>query len=152
MIVNPNSLRSGQSPLLGPILCFGFLTATLTFAAWYLTHFPGVSLSPWISGVILLGVMWGGMTVAGISVGAGRAWKVGLGAGLLCALLDLLVLGAFLVESPTGDKPAPGLSGLRPEAVLFLPGCLALGSVLGLLAAWFAGRVEQTVRRQGVTV
>jgi hypothetical protein len=152
MIQNQSAVPNGQSPLAGPILCFGFLTATLMFCAWYLTHFPGVSLPPWAVGVILLIVLWVGMTAAGIVVGAGRAWKVGLGAGLLCSLLDLLVLGSYLVEPADGSTPAPGISGLALENLIYVPGFLAVGGGVGLVAAWLAGRIERTVRGEGVTV
>jgi cytochrome c oxidase assembly protein subunit 15 len=96
--------------------------------------------------------MWVVMTAAGIADGLRRAVKVGLGAGLLCSLLNLLVLGSFLVEQKTDGAPAPGFSGLRPDAYLFVPGFLALGAVVGVLAATIAGRIERTVRGQGVTV
>jgi heme A synthase len=132
------------APRIGPALCFGFLTAVLMWCVWFITHLPGLRLPSAPTAIALLATLWAGMTACGIAVGRERAPTVGAGAGLICSLLNLLILGAFLAE-PAGEE------SLRPAAPLMAGGFLLLGGIVGLAAAWSGAKLTRSVQRQGTT-
>ncbi|MBX3386870.1 MAG: COX15/CtaA family protein [Phycisphaeraceae bacterium] len=75
-------------------------------------------------------------------VGQPKPWLTCGVAGLLTALLTLLILGALLVEQPTVDgAPLPGSQGLRPNAPALMAGFVGLGVAIGLLGCAIASTV-----------
>lgn len=133
--------ESSRSALAGPVVCFGFLTAVAMWCAAFVAHFPGLDLPGSLGGPAVLGV-W---LVAAILVGRGapreRALAIGTLAGMLAALLGVLILGSMLVEQPTGTIPAPGASGLTLTAMLRGAGFVALGGVIGAAGGAVGSRV-----------
>lgn len=109
----------------------------------YLTHLPGFNVPGSIAGPLLLGCMLTGSVAVGRAVGARAAWRVGTLSGVAAAVVNLLVLGAFLAEPP--EDGAAG-SSLRPGAGLLVLGFLALGAAIGAGGGWLGGALS---RREG---
>ncbi|MCH8269826.1 MAG: COX15/CtaA family protein [Planctomycetes bacterium] len=127
-------------------LTLGFLSSVLMWCAWFLTHLPGHHAPAAVTGVLLLVVMSAVLARAGLAT-SHRPWLVGLLAGLTCGLVNLLLLGSVLVEQPTSTANlSPGTSGIRPDAVILVPGFLLLCSVLGAIAAAAGSRLARTGR------
>jgi len=118
----------------------GFLTATLMWVVWFLTHLPALSLPAAATGPTLLATMLVGTGIVGVWTGRRLGAPVGLGAGIVASMLNLLILGAFLVEpAQTGAGPDAAGSELRPNAALIVMGFLALGAVSGLVGGIVGG-------------
>jgi heme a synthase len=128
----PSSFRPG--------LVYGFAAVVLMWCAWFATHIPGVGVSvPAAAALILAGLLLaaalGGWSMARGGAAA-NAWKVGLIAGVVSSLVNLVVMGSYLVEQAApGQAPAEGASGLKPGAILYIPGFLALGAIVGAIGA-----------------
>lgn len=128
-----------QASLFGPITTGGFATALVLWTAWFITHLPWTNLPESTSIPVLL-ILWAlCLAVVGWSIGgpAGvpkNGWKVGLGAGLVSALVGLLVLGSKLTESDAAAHASQSAAQLKPGAPLIIAGFLTTGAVLGTLA------------------
>ncbi|MCC6426702.1 MAG: COX15/CtaA family protein [Phycisphaerales bacterium] len=121
-----------------PAIVYGFATVVAMWCVWLLTHIPGLNISPAITGGSLLATLLLGTLIAGWSIARGGAahigWQVGASAGLLCSLINLLVLGSYIAEqAKPGSKPAEGFTGLSPSALLYIPGFLLAGAVIGAI-------------------
>lgn len=128
---------------LAPAVAGGFALALTVWTAWLITHLPwmgdalGITerhavptiLAAWFLASLLLGR----------AVGLRRAWRVGPLAGLISALVGLLILGSRLTEIPAdaADAAADPLvsSRLIPNAGLIALGFLGLGALIGTLGA-----------------
>lgn len=123
--------------LLGPILTGGFGTAVLMWVAWYLTHIPGLDLSPARVALAMMAALIVGTGYAGFLSGRRIAGRVGLGAGALAGALDVLVLLANVVS-----QPSEGEAGrIPPSAGLFVPAFLVACALAGSLSAFVAARI-----------
>lgn len=124
----PSSVRNA----IAPAVTLGTFAAVFMWCVWYLTHLPAVASWNLPVAVLILAAMAGALAQVPAMTTHVRPWLVGLIAGGFCGMLNLLVLGAYLAE-PASDvaSPSPGAEGLRPGAVLFVPGFLVLMSVLG---------------------
>lgn len=134
--------------LWGPILTGGFASALALWTAWFITHLPLTRLAESTSIPILLGVWVVSLTVVGWSIGgpAGRlrdGWKVGLGAGLVSALVGLLVLFTKLTESTAAAHASQTAAQLKPNAGLIAMGFLATGSALGAVCGFAGARLRR---------
>jgi len=143
-----------KTGLFGAALTFGFGTAVAMWCVWWVAHVPAVSAPAAVTGPILLATMLAGMGMAGRAVGPGRAWRVGMGAGLIAAALDLLVVLGFVAKPPSdGYAPAPGFEGLTTDSILAVLGFMALGGISGVLGgtigATLGGRSVQIHARSG---
>lgn len=115
-------------PVLAPALVAGFSAAIGLWVVWFVTHLPWLSIPERFS-VPALVACWGlAFVCAGANLGRARGWKVGGVAGLVSALLGLLVLGSKL--RPPVESGAPG--DLYPSAPMIAAGFLGLGLVLGV--------------------
>ncbi len=131
---SPHPIRSG------PILVYGLASVVAMWCAWLLTHIPGLSTDPRAVTLSLVGTLALVTCLAGWSVARGGAarigWQVGAGAGGLASAINLLILASYLVEqAKPGSKPAEGMSGLSPSALIYIPGFLLGGVVVGALFA-----------------
>ncbi len=126
-----STLPAPQPHAVGPAAVIGLGTAAAMWTGAFLSHVPGLALPPAAVGVGLLIVQLAGMALGVRSDGRVR---VGLAAGLVCGLANLLVVGSLLSE-----KAAPGLEGLREHAWAYAAGWLGLSVFLGDLGA-VAGR------------
>jgi len=133
-------------PILGPALTLGFLASVLMWVVWFFTHLPGVGLPSAASGVLLLIVMASVLGAGGAIIGRPRALRVGLASGLVSSLVNLMVLGSFLVEQPaTTAEVAPGAGGVKPSAPVIVLGFLVLGGAVGMIAAVLGSRIAPPI-------
>lgn len=108
------------------ILAVGFGATVTMWAAGYAGRIPPAVAPSWVLGLVMLGCLVGGGFVVG-RWGSGR-WTRGAAAGALSALLNLLILGSVLSSSD-------GVNRLHPSALVWVPGSIALGALLGALGA-----------------
>jgi len=113
-----------------PALVCGFATAAAMWIVWLATHLPELTAPGPVSAIALMTVLLGGMILTGRAVGPDRAIRVGLLAGLIASLVNLLLLGTVLTQAnpPTADEVA----SIRPGAAGMALGFLALGGFMGL--------------------
>jgi cytochrome c oxidase assembly protein subunit 15 len=102
------------------VLTVGFGTTVAMWAVGYAGRLPGLLLpSPLILLLLLLCLIGGGLYL-------GRAtrqgWWTGAAAGLVCGLLNLLVLGSFLGGAEPGQ--------VVPSALWWVPGSILVSAVL----------------------
>ena len=141
-----NAHTNQTTNIIRAALTLGFLSSVLMWCAWFLTHLPGHHAPPAVTGVLLLVVMAAVLGQAGRATPR-RPWLLGLLAGLTCALVNLLLLGSLLVEQPTStENLSPGTSGIRPDAIILVPGFLLLCSALGAIAGAAGSRLPRPGR------
>lgn len=134
-----------RNSLWGPILTGGFATALVLWTTWFVTHLPWTGIAESTSIPVLL-IVWAiALAVVGWSAGgpAGvpkNGWKVGLGAGVLSALIGLLVLGTKITESTSAAHATQAASQLKPGAAMIVAGFLATGAVLGAVFGFLGAR------------
>lgn len=133
---------------LGAILTLGFGIAVSVWVAAFIAHLPWLDLPANVAGPVVLAVWLAAAVVGARSLGAARErWLVCVGAGVLTALLTLLIFNSLLVEQPAIDQaPKPGASGLRPNAALLMAGFVALGAGIGAAGCLIAGRRAVSAR------
>jgi len=129
--------------LIWPGVVVGFMAAIAMWLVWYPLHLPGLRVPPVIAGPLLLAVL-----VVVISQGTRRAGRravaVGLLAGLVSSLVNLLLLGNQLTEA--GATPADAENAkLRPDAALIVAGFVALSLVAGLIGGFIGKRRGERV-------
>jgi cytochrome c oxidase assembly protein subunit 15 len=112
------------------ILAIGFGTAVVMWAIGYICRIPPALTPSWLLLLLLLAAQFLGGFVAGRTTSAG--WRGGLLCGGLTALINLLVLGSLL--GGRGSRPAV------PDAILWIPGSIIAGMVLGAAGAALSGR------------
>jgi len=124
--------------LAGRILVTGFAATVAMWVVSFVTHLPGINLSPTIAGPIVLAALVIVAFMQGRRTGTiAQAAGLGLGGGLVAGLVTLLILGSYLVKQPTGETPAPGAEGLKPDAAMAALGFIGACGVLGLIGAVF---------------
>jgi cytochrome c oxidase assembly protein subunit 15 len=136
------AVSTGASAALGPGVAGGFRLAAIVWVVWFVTHLP------WLSEAFGLGeqhsipaiiVAWLlGACLLGRSVSLRLAPTAGLLAGLISALVGLLILGSRLTEVPVvaeaTDSPTPMVaSQLVPNAGLIALGFIGLGAFVGVV-------------------
>jgi len=121
-VIAMNSLLFAPPRERGSVLALGFGTTVAMWGAGYLLRLPWVSAPSWLVGLVLLALLAAGGLLAGRY--AAQGWRTGAAAGLLTMTLNMLVLGSLLA---TGEGP----NRLRPGAVIWLPGALLAGALLG---------------------
>lgn len=127
----------------------GFGVALALWCAAFLAHLPWIDLPGRVAGPLLLVVWLMAAIAAGRCLPRPRAALLGGAAGVVTALLCLLILGSALVEQPRGTDPAPGASGLRPGMLGYVPAFLALGAAIGALGAVLGSRFQRDERPGG---
>ncbi len=108
----------------------GFGMAVSMWAVAYVCRLPALMAPPWLVLTLLLAaVVWWGMS-AGRWTGDG--WGAGARAGLVAAILNMLILGSLL----TSGGPGTG----TPSALLWAPGSLLAVAGLAAIAAGIGSR------------
>ncbi len=131
-------MEKNLTGLIQPALVTGFGTAVGMWSVWYILHLPGVNAPIFLSslllgGVLILGCALGAMGVPGRQAGV----TVGLFAGFIAALVNLLLLGSKVVTQPTStESMAEHANQLRPDAPLIVLGFLGLSAAIGALAGF----------------
>ncbi|TVQ63437.1 MAG: hypothetical protein EA378_01805 [Phycisphaerales bacterium] len=133
---------AARNPLFGQWLAHGFAGAVALWAVWFITHLPAVRLAPSVAGPILLATLALVLAMGVRGCGAQRGWRIGIGAGLVAALVNLLILGSKLAEQPSGLAEAEAIGRLRPGAGLAALGFLALSGAIGAAAGAVGGSIR----------
>lgn len=115
---------------------FGFGTAAAMWFAGFVTHLPAVRPAPAVIAVLLLAVQCAGAYLAGRAAGPARAWKLGVSAGVITGLINLLIIGS-VVASDTHD------SGLRPGWPIIILGALGVSALIGAVGATLGARTSR---------
>lgn len=134
---------------IGPVMVCGFATAVAMWCAAFITHMPWVDLRAGVAGPVVLGFWLVSASVAGAALPRRAAPAMGAASGLVTAVLGLLILGSLLVEQPIDGAPAAGAGGLKPDNLFYIPGFLALGTVIGLAGGWIGSRLSRRESQAG---
>lgn len=115
---------------LGPALFVGFASTVLTWCVWFVTHLPWLEMPEQAATPLTIAAWW--MAIAWLAgrLPKGRALVTGVGAGLISAVLGLLILGSKLTERADVNNET---AGLIPSAPLLALGFVVLGVVIGAL-------------------
>jgi cytochrome c oxidase assembly protein subunit 15 len=145
---SPKPLRSGA------ILVYGLGSVVAMWVVWLLTHIPGLNLAPVAVGGALVATLVATTCAAGWSVAKGGAahigWQIGGGAGLVASAVNLLILASYIVEQARpGTKPAEGFAGLEPSSLIYIPGFLFAGLVIGALSGWVGAMLGRGTKPEG---
>jgi cytochrome c oxidase assembly protein subunit 15 len=131
-------LSKTKRELFGPILCYGFGATVAMWIIGFVTHHPAISVPPMVAGILLIFTLLTACIFAGGSVERRRSWKVGLGTGIVSALLNMLVLGSYMVQKDEHGRIAYSL--IATEA----GGFILLGALVGL-AGGITGTILETI-------
>lgn len=134
------------SPLAPGITC-GFAAGTIFYVAAWITHLPALNLEAKAAGPVILMAWLAGAVLLGRTVARRQAVGAGAVAGLATALLILIPLGSALVESPGGDTPLPGASGLSTHALVRALGFVVLATAIGLGGTVLGSRLADAPAR-----
>lgn len=137
-----SSAGTRDGGLTGRVLVAGFAVALAVWCAAFIAHIPWLDLSASVTGPVVLGAWVVAAIVAGRSESVTGQLKIGLCSGVATAAICLLILGSALVEQFTNNQPAPGTSGLRPSAIVFVPAFLALGAIIGAIGSLVGARLR----------
>ena len=108
----------------------GFGMAVSMWAVAYICRLPAVMAPPWLVLTLLLAaVVWWGMS-AGRWTGDG--WGSGARAGLVAAILNMLILGSLLTSGASG--------AVTPSALFWVPGSLIAIAGLAAISAAVGAR------------
>ncbi len=124
------------------IFTIGFGAAIAVWWTWFVTHLPWLGISEQLSLPSILVVWLSSLAIGGLCLRregrtGGETLAASAGAGLLSALLGLLILGTKLSESAT-----PGNAGVvetKPGAALIAVGFVLAGTLLGVIAGGCVG-------------
>lgn len=134
---------TSDSGFAGPIMVCGFATTVAMWAAAFVTHMPWLDLRSSVAGPVVLGCWLVAAVVAGMSLPRRRAAILGAASGVVAAALGLLILGSLLVEQPSSGTPAPGTGGLSAANLIYVPGFILLGGLIGLVGALVGARLRR---------
>lgn len=109
----------------GAVLTLGFGTTAVMWVAGYVLRHPFVNAPGELVMAVILALLLAGGFFAG-RLGAGSVRR-GVAVGLLVSVLNMLILGGLL----SGDTPG----SVVPNAVVWLPGALLFGAVVGGIGA-----------------
>ncbi|MEM7621676.1 MAG: COX15/CtaA family protein [Planctomycetota bacterium] len=135
-ITDPHTVRI--TALVGPALTAGLATAVAMWVVWWFTHLPSIAAAPPLTLGLLLVTNIAVLTWISAKAGRAAVW-VGLGGGIIAALLNLLILGSVLGEQAGSTfEMAEAANRFRAEAPAIFLGFLLASSVVGLLAGALA--------------
>lgn len=134
----------GLAALAQPALVFGFGTAVAMWVIFFITHLPSLAIPAQASFALFIFCICGGAFLAARGQTGTPGWRAGLAAATISALVNVLLLGAFIVKQPpTADPastiPASGASGLHAESLMALGGFLLVCMVLGTISGAIGG-------------
>ncbi|MBX3317481.1 MAG: COX15/CtaA family protein [Phycisphaeraceae bacterium] len=143
-------MKTGQlKGSFAPGVTCGFAAACIFYVAAWVTHLPALDLQARVAGPAILISWLLGALALGRSVARGQAALAGLVAGVTTSLLILIPLGSALVETPEGDAPLPGTSGLATSAVVRAGGFMAVAIVVGFIGTFVGSRLSDAPARTG---
>ncbi len=120
-----------ESTARGAWMALGFATTVTMWSLAYMCRLPAVMAPGWL----LLALMAAAVAWWGWRAGRGtRGWTVGVAAGATAAVLNLMILGSLL--------SAPDAAGVRPSALVWIPGSVLLVTLLAGFAAALGARTS----------
>ncbi len=129
---HPQTTRAGAD-----VLALGFGTAVAMWAVGYLGRLPLVMApAALLFGLFLVCLLAGGFLAGRLT---GRGWKGGVYVGVLCGLVNLMVLLSLFSR----DTP----NALDPLALVWVPGFVAASAILGGIGAVVGSRNERPADR-----
>jgi cytochrome c oxidase assembly protein subunit 15 len=147
----PPLSHAAPRPILGPILTLGFAIAVCVWIVAYVMHLPWLNLRQNVAAPTVLAAWLFASVITGRAAPSYRRMLIAGGAGTLSAVLSLLILGAKLSQPLDATTPAPGASGLIPDAPLLAAGFVALGTVVGLIGGLIGQHLGPSKRADGLT-
>lgn len=142
MFDNPASITEGDLQLFEEVdvehsssggaytVPLGFGMAVSMWVTAYVCRLPAVMAPSWlVLGCLLAAVVWWG---AAAGRWTGEGWAAGARAGLVAAVLNLLILGSLLTSNESG--------GVTPSAAIWVPGSVLALAAVAAAAAGIAGR------------
>jgi cytochrome c oxidase assembly protein subunit 15 len=90
---------------------------------------------------VVLSAWLAALTYAGYRVGPSKVLQVTVGAGLIAAVLGLLILGSRLTEKTEAQHAGMIAATVKPHAGLMVLGFLATGAVLGALGGFIGSKL-----------
>lgn len=120
----------------------GFATAVLMWLVGYLTHLPAIQAPTLLVGILLILVQ----LLGGVAVGrfcATNFAPVAIGAGLVTSMVNLLVLGALLVDPEKTNSLRAGAAGSVAGYVGFSIAASLIGAAIGRLT--LAGAFDRSI-------
>lgn len=153
---NSENASMSRGSLLAPALVFGFGTAVSMWVAFFITHLPSLNIPAQVGFGLFVLLMSGGAFLAARAQAQTSGWLAGLLASLVGALVNVLLLGSFIVKQPpTNDPastiPASGASGLNTDSLLALGGFILACAVLGVIAGAIGGKGAARAHNHGST-
>jgi cytochrome c oxidase assembly protein subunit 15 len=128
------SAHSRRAERRAELLALGFGISTAMWGLAYLSRLASPLVPPWLLfALLLLTPAAGGWLGARAS---GRGLELGMAAGAVASLLNLLILGSVI----GGDVPG----ALRRGALLWVPASVLLGILLAGAGAWLGARGSGT--------
>jgi cytochrome c oxidase assembly protein subunit 15 len=129
-VVTPNQAGSRAVT----VLTLGFGTAVVMWAIGYFARLPAIMApSPALLAMLLVGGFTCGL-LAGFRVP--NPVRTSLQAGLVVGVLNLLIMGSFLVSSGDGT-PAP-------SALIWIPGSIVVSAILVMSGAWLGSWFQES--------
>ena len=149
----PNTTSVSQEFATGspiwPAVVIGFSTAIAMWLVWYPLHLPGLQLPVPITGPLLMLVML--ITIALGSKPLGRrAPLAGLLAGLVSALVNLLLLGNQLSQTSPDGTALAGAEGLKPDAPLIVAGFIGASLAIGLAGGFIGSKLGKSAQTKHI--
>ena len=130
----------GSNRLIWPGIVVGFMASIAMWLVWYPLHLPGLRVPAVVAGPLLILVLVAMIACKSRAAGS-RAVGVGLIAGLVSALVNLLLLGNQLTEA--GVNPADAENAkVRPDAALIVGGFVVVSLVAGLVGGLLGARLR----------
>ncbi len=127
-----------KTALVGPILSYGFAATVAMWIIGFVTHHPAVNAPPMVSGILLIFTLLTACIFGGGSVERRRSWKIGLGTGIVGALLNLFILGSYVAEK----RAELGLD--TKTMAIDAGGFILLGAIVGFLGG-IVGTILETI-------
>lgn len=140
------------------VFTVGFAAAVSMWVAWLITHLPWIGCPESVALPIVLATWFAALAVGAVAIAREGATRGETGvrsalAGVVSALLGLLILGSKLTAPPTPVEAGSAVTQaveLRPAAGLIVIGFLLTGLVLGALAGLIAGVVARPTLRTAI--
>ncbi len=124
-----------------PITLWGFFAGLVLWFTWFATHLPWAGVPEQVALPVVLSAWLAALTYAGYRVGPSKVLQVTVGAGLIAAVLGLLILGSRLTEKTEAQHAGMIAATVKPHAGLMVLGFLATGAVLGAIGGLIGSKI-----------
>ncbi|MCA9303271.1 MAG: COX15/CtaA family protein [Phycisphaerales bacterium] len=136
---------TGNAPSsIGAAITTGFFAAVLMWMIAWVLHLPGVHAPLFLAIGLMLAALLGVCLLWIPDVTPSKRLAAGVLAGGTAGLINLMILGSFIVEQPesTADM-ANAANQFQPNAVIVVAGSLGVCVALGLLAGFLTRMIAK---------